>query len=69
MHRQKFVFWHILKFENSQVAKLNSRENLLLEGNWIATLIYTCQWIATNIHDYVESSFQFETSQQFRFYS
>ena len=26
----KFEFWHILKFKNSQVAKLNFWENLLL---------------------------------------
>ena len=28
----KIEFWHILKFKNSQVAKLNSRKNFPLLG-------------------------------------
>ena len=30
LYTKKFEFWHNLKLKNSQVAKLNSRENLLL---------------------------------------
>ena len=35
-------FWHILKLKNSQVAKLNSRENLLLSGTQKCMIIITC---------------------------
>ena len=30
MYTEKFEFWLILKFKNSQVVKLNSQENLFL---------------------------------------